>query len=97
MRALLFSLLLGFVIPAIADHQALITWIKIQPDHAFGSADTITSMDGCIVRAPAPKDENDEWAFYVLGHEVAHCFKGQYHPKSSKFGFGEWDEPVEKK
>ena len=80
---------------ASANDQALITWIRVQPDHAFGSADLITSMEGCIVRAPEPKNENDNWAFYVLGHEVAHCFNGDYHKENIDWGY--WDTPNKKR
>lgn len=101
MKILLLLLALVFPVASVADHQALITWIRIQPDHAFGSADLITSMDGCVIRVPAPKGENDRRALYVLGHEVVHCFDGQYHqsnqvPPTRTSNWGDWDLALER-
>lgn len=33
----------------------------------------------CLIFAPKPRDEDDK-ATLVLGHELAHCLLGEYHP-----------------
>jgi hypothetical protein len=35
----------------------------------------------CSIYAPAPKNERDTQAFATLGHELMHCFDGNWHDK----------------
>lgn len=35
--------------------------------------------DRCFIWADAPEDMGDYEAFQILGHELAHCFRGQWH------------------
>lgn len=33
----------------------------------------------CTIIVPEPQNANDDSAIYLLGHEVLHCFVGEYH------------------
>jgi len=35
----------------------------------------------CSIYAPAPRDERDLQRFATLGHELMHCFDGNWHDK----------------
>lgn len=35
----------------------------------------------CQIYAPEPKNERDTQAFATLGHELMHCFEGNWHDK----------------
>lgn len=35
----------------------------------------------CTVYAPAPQSEKDKEAFVTLGHELMHCFDGNWHDR----------------
>ncbi len=35
----------------------------------------------CEIYAPEPKNERDTQAFATLGHELMHCFEGNWHDK----------------
>ena len=38
----------------------------------------------CAIYAPRPKDERDTQRFATLGHEVMHCFEGNWHDRWGK-------------
>jgi hypothetical protein len=38
----------------------------------------------CNIYAPRPKDERDTQRFATLGHEVMHCFEGNWHDRWGK-------------
>ena len=43
-----------------------------------------TRADGarvCSIYAPAPRDERDLQRFATLGHELMHCFEGNWHDR----------------
>ena len=70
-----------------------VTWVTDQEaiDKAFSEFElregeellglaTVGLEDGtCIIYAPLPRGENDSKALDVLGHEMLHCFAGQFH------------------
>ena len=35
----------------------------------------------CVIYAPAPRDERDKERFATLGHEMLHCFDGNWHDR----------------
>lgn len=35
----------------------------------------------CAIYAPAPRDERDVQRFATLGHELLHCFEGNWHDR----------------
>ena len=35
----------------------------------------------CTIYAPEPRDERDTQRFATLGHELMHCFNGQWHDR----------------
>lgn len=45
----------------------------------------------CSIYAPAPKSERDAQAFATLGHELMHCFDGNWHDKWGRM------DPVERR
>jgi hypothetical protein len=38
----------------------------------------------CAIYAPRPKDERDTQRFATIGHEVMHCFEGNWHDRWGK-------------
>jgi len=38
----------------------------------------------CAIYAPRPKDERDTQRFATLGHEMMHCFEGNWHDRWGK-------------
>ncbi len=42
----------------------------------------------CVIYAPEPRDERDKERFVTLGHEVMHCFEGNWHDR-----WGRMNEP----
>ncbi len=55
--------------------------LKQMGPNVLGVATILTTNEGtlCRVYAPKPKNEHDKQALAVLGHEMLHCFAGQYH------------------
>ena len=43
--------------------------------------DSAADVRVCNVYARLPKNENDTQAFATLGHEVMHCFEGNWHDR----------------
>ncbi|HEY5897451.1 MAG TPA: hypothetical protein VIV54_07805 [Burkholderiales bacterium] len=46
----------------------------------WGDTDKAGSRS-CQIYAPEPKDERDLQAFATLGHELMHCFDGNWHDR----------------
>jgi hypothetical protein len=44
----------------------------------------------CAIYAPAPRNERDVQRFVTLGHELMHCFDGNWHDR-----WGRMNPPVE--
>ena len=40
---------------------------------------TYPTDDGCIIYARTPKNLNDREGMAILGHELLHCYLGEYH------------------
>ena len=43
--------------------------------------DSASNVRVCNIYARQPKNENDTQAFATLGHEVMHCFEGNWHDR----------------
>ena len=71
---------------------ALVRWIEIEPGeqpHAY------RNFDECVIYAPDPR-----WVAWTgsLGHEIAHCFAGAYHPQAGHAeDWGPWNERKQSK
>lgn len=60
--------------------ELIIKWIPGWPaDGARGTADLDPANKRCVVKVPEPEHQYDEWAERIMGHEVFHCFYGEYH------------------
>lgn len=49
------------------------------PDGLTRTGLAIYNTKECTVYAYEPADVNDRERIYVLGHEILHCFRGDYH------------------
>ena len=38
----------------------------------------------CSIYVPAPRSESDTQAFATLGHELLHCFDGNWHDRGGR-------------
>lgn len=93
-KFLLVTALLVFTPALFADSglvsdkgTALVRWIEIEPGeqpHAY------RNFDECVIYAPDPR-----WMAWTgsLGHEIAHCFAGAYHPQAGHVeDWGPWNQ-----
>lgn len=75
---------------------ATITWIRTQPVNPGGPlcppvaingqwavtrGCEQTTVDGCTIWLVEPSSATDEKQMAILGHEVLHCFLGDFHPQ----------------
>lgn len=98
-RSLLATLLLMFAPALFADSglvsdrgTVVVRWIEIEPGEQPRAA---RNFDECVIYAPDPG-----WVLWTgsLGHELAHCFTGAYHPQSGHIeNWGPWNEKKTKK
>jgi hypothetical protein len=60
----------------VAGHKEIVTI------HGCSKRETARSGERlCTIYAPAPDTESDTQAFATLGHELMHCFKGNWHDR----------------
>ena len=98
-RFLLATALLIFTPVLFADSglvsdkgTAVVRWIEIEPGeqpHAY------RNFDECVIYAPDPR-----WVAWTgsLGHEIAHCFAGAYHPQAGRVeDWGPWNQKKKKR
>jgi len=73
-----------------------ITWVMVEnpnavcgnliPGRALWSIDACADWrdaNNCVIYARPPSDESDRQSMFRLGHEVLHCFVGDFHNPSS--------------
>jgi hypothetical protein len=79
--------------PPAAGNAVEIVWQRVDEPHAlceslsgrksffnvFGCAQRSQSV--CTIYAPAPRSERDLQRFATLGHELMHCFDGNWHDR----------------
>jgi hypothetical protein len=77
--------------PNAKRNTVLVTWVsepkvvRAELDRYYEETGTLAvgkashNEKECTVYAPEPSAENLDWYFKVLGHEVAHCFRSDYH------------------
>lgn len=98
MRTLLAVMLLVFTPASFADSDpvsdrgtAMVRWIEIEPGE---QPRAYRNFDECVIYAPDPR-----WVAWTgsLGHEIAHCFAGAYHPQAGHVeDWGPWNEKKKK-
>jgi hypothetical protein len=92
--------LLAIPLGAFGDPDVVtVRWIRKVPEggHAQGLAYP-HQFDGCVIIAPHPRSAKDYERLVTLGHELVHCFDGEYHGKGRQrkahvapWGWGEWN------
>lgn len=98
-RYLLAAMLLVLTPASFADFglvsdkgTALVRWIEIEPGE---QPRAYRNFDECVIYAPDPR-----WVAWTgsIGHEIAHCFAGAYHPQVGHAqNWGPWNEKREKR
>ena len=93
-KSFLVVMLLVFASASTADSDpisdrgtTLVRWIEIEPGE---QPRAYRNFDECVIYAPDPR-----WVAWTgsLGHEIAHCFAGPYHPQSGHTeNWGWWNE-----
>jgi hypothetical protein len=93
-KALLAAILMAFTPALLADSglvsdkgTAVVRWIEIAPGE---QPRAYRNFDECVIYAPDPR-----WVAWTgsLGHEIAHCFAGAYHPQAGHVeNWGPWNE-----
>ena len=93
MRLLLVAALLGgcAAAPQASDGTVKVVWNRVEEPHAvcesLSGRKSFFNVRGCAQRsetvctiyAPAPRTERDLQRFATLGHELMHCFDGNWH------------------
>lgn len=60
--------------------EVTVRWIRGWPaGPERGSAKIDPGNKRCTIEAPEPEHQYDEWAERIMGHEIFHCFYGEYH------------------
>ncbi len=92
MRFLLILFLAGCATPPPAtSSNVAVVWNRVEDPHAvcqtLSGRPQFLNILGCAHRtervcsiyAPAPRSEHDLQRFATLGHELMHCFDGDWH------------------
>jgi hypothetical protein len=93
----LLALLAGCAAPrAVPDDGRMdIVWLRVDDPHrvceglagrkeflaVLGCSRWSAEQRRCEIYAPAPRDERDLQRFATLGHELMHCFEGNWHDR----------------
>lgn len=82
----------GHKVTKITDHSE-ITWVSdpgtldsvfdefesVNGEKVLGLSEPDITNNKCTVYAPMPNGKYNKTGLEILGHEVLHCFAGQYH------------------
>jgi hypothetical protein len=91
-RLILLLLLAGCATPPPPAGNVSVVWNRVEDPHAvcqsLSGRPQFLNILGCAQRtervcsiyAPAPRGEHDLQRFATLGHELMHCFDGNWHP-----------------
>jgi hypothetical protein len=86
-------LLLSACTSAPAHHGLEVVWNRVEEPHkvceSLSGRKSFFTVHGCAHRsetactiyAPAPRSERDLQRFATLGHELLHCFDGNWHDR----------------
>lgn len=64
----------------VSDSTMVNEQLESAGDYVAGTSRTSIYNDNlCLIYAHVPENQDDVQRIYALGHEVLHCFVGQYH------------------